>query len=99
LGVRGTFGKDQFGRHQERRLNLDTLPLSRVRTYLSSGNCQVRILTFSTCFQLWVPVPGWTTPTAKRQLPKAIHYQRCPSGRALRSQHPTKPSEPTSQAA
>src|ERR1035437_1847722 len=47
FGVRRSVGKDQVGRHQERRLNLDTLPLSRVRTVLSSGNCQTSILTFS----------------------------------------------------
>src|ERR1039457_968906 len=39
FGVRGSVGKDEVGGHQERRLNLDTLPLSRVRTLLSSGNC------------------------------------------------------------
>ena len=32
LGVRWSVGKDQFGGHQERRLNLDTLPLSGVRS-------------------------------------------------------------------
>src|ERR1019366_5053954 len=51
FGVRGSVGKDEVGGHQKRRLNLDTLPLSRVRTYLSSGNCQISLLTFSTCFQ------------------------------------------------
>ena len=44
LGVRGTFGKDQVGWHRRRRLNLDTVPLSGVRTCLSSGNCYILIL-------------------------------------------------------
>src|ERR1035441_3711557 len=32
---------------RERRLNLDTLPLSGVRTVLSSGNCQTSFSSFS----------------------------------------------------
>src|ERR1039457_2794161 len=70
FGVRGSVGKDEVGGHQKRRLTLDTLPLSGVRTSLSSGNCQTPLLTGSTSFQLWVALPAWTRPTANRQLPE-----------------------------
>src|ERR1017187_3576684 len=49
FGVRGSVGKDEVGGHQERRLNLDTLPLSGVRTYLSSGNCKISFVTLFRC--------------------------------------------------
>src|ERR1017187_10306647 len=46
FGVRGSVGKDQVSWHQEGRLNLDTVPLSGVRSALSSGNCQTRFSSF-----------------------------------------------------
>src|ERR1017187_536925 len=57
FGVRGSVGKDEVCWHQERRLNLDTVPLSGVRPCLSSGNCHTEFSTFSTC----VPALGGTT--------------------------------------
>src|ERR1022692_3892572 len=56
FGVRESVGKDEVCWHQERRLNLDTVPLAGFSPFLSSGNCHTDFSTFSTC------VPAWGGP-------------------------------------
>ena len=74
FGVRGSVGKDEVGGHQKRRLTLDTLPLSRVRIVLSSGNCQTSILGFSTCFPALWSSAGADHADCQPAIAKAIHY-------------------------
>src|ERR1039458_2859533 len=58
FGVRGSVGKDEVGGHQKMRLSLDTVPLSGVRTVLSSGNCQSCFLRFRPILPALVDAAG-----------------------------------------
>src|ERR1035441_9261598 len=59
---------------RERRLNLDTLPLSGVRTCLSSGNCHTVILTFSDLLPALWSSAGADHADCQPAIAKAIHY-------------------------
>src|ERR1035441_5405820 len=59
---------------RERRLNLDTLPLSGVRTYLSSGNCQIRFSSFFDVLPALGGAAGADPTVCQTAIAKAIHY-------------------------
>jgi hypothetical protein len=75
FGVRVSVGKDEVCRHQEKTADPRYTSIIEGQDLFVKWQLPDQLFDpFSMSFQLWVALLGWTGPTAKQQLPKAIHY-------------------------